>query len=1199
MFQTIEEFNDWILNYGQETTSLFGEFNRLSGQQKAAFIITEEYFEGDQFFPTFAFEHLMAVSNALIPNEDYEDIFIGRKDGKDIRVTFTFDTREINIKEGDGEFINFPQPDLPQTFPLGFTAGDWYGQGVSRRNARIFLSFPLASSEPLQTELVVVPEDIKMTNVYKFNTTDVVTFRAAIWRRGSFCGRRTRAPDRSIIDDLIEGRTCNALFSTSTYRGVTPTFDGPKVFTTKLNSIGQVNQPNIWTPSINNDEFWAQYYHAVIGLCYFQDHTWNPINWINEEITKEEEERKEKEGKYFDNSNNIAFLLYVHFNPIAKLESDFSIQLSKGDINCVIKRCVESCSNEKIIRRLRDYQLKLKDRPANADDLQALAVITSSTFVVKDRLGVERLYGKKGNGEYYSRQIRILSINGHAADIKFSEEPENFDRIIEVDFDPTDMDETIKLIKTADVFYPGPSGVKVVEDGQIILYREKQLMDELRKIQAIYGENLNLSYYGSPFGYESDIWKRDNGFKSTNKNFLQNWKAATNQPIQWQHKEAKELNVFDISQAYPSCPYTLCSDIYEQYGLPDNFNEPIANPSMDILNYNGLTYYEIDINDMSMLAKIMHRCLEKEGIQLFARMNFEIVEFIKLGHIKNIKLLYTVLTGNTKTDIRKIRECNRCYTSAKTQYSSSKEIYERSTPYYIIRNYIGKLVPNEERNPKRIYSNDKYDVMTLSDELGTKLINTFKIDDYTVLEYMNDGENRCQHIYASIMGYTNCAMLRELSKYEWSDIQFIKVDSFGIKRIAEIKTNCPKPTDLDYIKHMNTKTPGSWRMTEVYKPAQVMKDKPMLVLPDITNAKDESIKDLFAGSNFTILHGSAGVGKTYRALELFQNSRVICLCPTHVLKDSSKDKFESKDIKISAMTYHFALLPKMIGGISAAKAFDHARVKVPRNCFIYLPEIGKWPKEHVELLIPFLLGEHGCRIIADGDRYQMMPFGGTNPWHWLDKHATFIEMNEKDWRSKEPILSILKDQLRQHGNYQNIGTLKGMKWNSDMRDLTNGTIINDIWTPDIYTEEQFKNDWKPVPYNTMKEFLDLVHPYDYVYVITRMKRDELNETLLKVFTEKYPTLLIRHIYSNWARSKSGKVVYCKGKSEDKMLRLNLASTYASCQGATAEDIIIDGVTHRPKIWLVNDCLQCAAAENAIYTAVTRAQYLEQVMLVKL
>lgn len=715
---------------------------------------------------------------------------------------------------------------------------------------------------------------------------------------------------------------------------------------------------------------------------------------------------------------------------------------------------------------------------------------------------------------------------------------------------------------------------------------DRHVIRDEKRYSAIEQRALSLEVEGtvlmtSPFSVEVEAWRKMNGFGATPAALAKVWRAANMYPRAYSALDKTPGPSADINSAYESSPLAGARDLFDAYGFPCAEGQIVVkNPPMEILRETGLVVAILDLDRCHPWVQYQVR----SAVGVYTTMRLKV--WLEAGAVRIYGLALAVVARKYWPSLDRPSQARFSPLMGERWVPGEKQPSYNQTKHWG-REAIGRLVPNGEKHQDYVYvSNDPEaaSVIQTLRSMGALVSFSYEkaprkkpkedgallardVDLAAILEDLSDTKmdtgpaqeeedeydglwrigfkteglpkTSCFHAHAYWLDYSAMVIDREVFRHPWGTIVRIATDSITLSEGESFSGQ------VEY----EHETPGKWKKE---KTPELRKYSAPLEreVPDL--AEVEKLAGPYwapiCGSEprMHILEGPPGVGKTYHCLERLAGHKYVVLTPTRKMRK----KFVADGHK--ALTWRWALRPY--------SAFKPEGVRVPRGSLLYLPEIGTWPRDDVETIIPWLLA-NGYRLLADGDREQMRPIKADPPWDWLDgaQDVTIEEFGEKDYRSKTEELAALKTQLRGKTNAEIIQTLR-----------------------------------KAIGATKYGEFLDEWHPGDYVYTCVNTAKDLLTNALGRLHHEKYPDVPVRIVYGEKDRARSGEEEYIGlGDALPEHAQLAYVTTYTSCQGETAAP---DSNGRSPRVWLV-DVRASEFFRGALYTGATRVEYKEQLGLV--
>lgn len=720
------------------------------------------------------------------------------------------------------------------------------------------------------------------------------------------------------------------------------------------------------------------------------------------------------------------------------------------------------------------------------------------------------------------------------------------------------------------VVWPTSDGFIVMCNGEdYVAIRPEGVYTAIKRRAKELGVN-DVALVTSPFGVEVNAWRRDNRFDPTPVALSKLWKAANFYPRPYCASGTKPGPTADINSAYESAPKAGASDLFALYGFPMAEGQIVVkDPPMAVLSETGLVVAVLDLEKCHPWVRYLVK--QPEGVYTTMRLKV----WLDAGAIVINSLRLAVIAKKAFPALTR-PENARYSPSCGERWEVGHEPSYAQTKHWG-REAIGRLVPNGEKHQDYLYVVDDAEAASIIQTLRAKgTLTSFRYEREAVIDKRAEEEklaevlkelaepalvetadderpgmwvvgysdsalpkNACYHAHAYWLDYSAAVVDREVFRHPWGSIVRIATDSITL---AEGYT---------FSEHVvyGHEQPGLWK-EEKYVPREYCEPVPREV-PELGEV--EQLAGAYwaplCGSEprLHVLEGPPGYGKTYHCLQRLAGHRFVVLTPTRKMRK----KFVAAGCK--SYTWRWALRPYA--------SFKPDSVRVPRGSLLYLPEIGTWPREDVETLIPWLL-ENGYRLVADGDREQMRPVRSEPCWPWLDQNPSVsIEwFAEKDHRSKTDELAALKMALRGKTNTQVAQKL---------REAIGGT--------DYY------------------DFLEQWHPRDYVYACVHVARAVLHAEMTRIHREKYADVPVRIVYGEKDKERSGEEEYIPlGTPIPENASLAYTTTYTSCQGETAG---ADETGRLPRVWL-SDARASEFFRGALYTGATRVERIEQLGLLE-
>lgn len=820
-----------------------------------------------------------------------------------------------------------------------------------------------------------------------------------------------------------------------------------------------------------------------------------------------------------------------------------------------------------------------EDGGFRAEQAMEAAKILKLNVVIKDRLGHEMWRSTKPDGTFLYNGVKhgkpvppvvIYDYDGHALEDK-PEPPKSKDLTVSlVDFDPTNYNKLREQFGLLSRVWPRQGGAIVERfmDTSIFVRQRKGYEAVEKRANELGVEDYKM--IASPFGVEFQAWKAKNEFRATPELLSELWRAAALHPVPYCTGQKEAGLTADINSAYEHCPKVGARDLYEHYGMPDADGMiAVKEPPVEILRQTGLVVATLDLEKCH--PWIRHQVKVKRGVFTTMRLH----TWVELGAavIESIEL--AIVARKYYPSLERPEAASWEPPSSCLPYGTP---YEEKNVRHWARPAIGRLVPSQDAGTSVdwLYTTDDAEAAALVHGLkkdgllgGYEYVTSAKAevvtDDYDkllaeiaeVLADLGAGQqgpekekeeaeltrgfhrigmkktgpvkSACYHAYAYYIDYTGIVIDREILKHEWKDIVKVKTDSISL--VKNVKFSEDVVIDA---------APGHWKY-EKYGKQMYSEQEPRTVPALDTIKAGDYWAPLASETPMAILEAPPGYGKTTTCRKNLKDYPHVTLVPTRKMrKQFLKDNEHEK-----VYTWQWALRPR--------KSFVPEAVRIPRGSIVYIVEVGTWDRAWAEEALTWLIEEHKCRIIADGDRKQMPPYDGVSPWRWLDewKHATILGCGDTDYRSKTEELAAFKLELR--------------------ASTTNDQVIGKIA--------------ERVGATSYGAFLEEWHPRDYVYITTNKMRDRFHEDLGRLHAEKYPDAPKRIRYTEASKAKSGEEEFIA--IDDPIpqdAKLAYTTTYSSCQGETA-GVGEDGI--RPRVWLVQHKFRMF--ENAVYVGATRVE----------
>ena len=810
--------------------------------------------------------------------------------------------------------------------------------------------------------------------------------------------------------------------------------------------------------------------------------------------------------------------------------------------NCAIKLMCERYTSVK--KNIEKIQLS-ENGGFGIHQMNQLAKIVRKNVVMKNAFDTQILKSDTS----YKTDVVIYDVDAHAYN-HIVEYPHNTTEVVLMD-NINYNDIKNEYVKNDYFIYGCAEGFALTNGLHSFAIRNPKIFTDIENR----AKELNVENYAllkTPFSVEFKKFKEINDIKNTQ--FAADlWRQSNLNTSPYSKPTNKKTYTADMNSAYES--FKNCH-LYEKYGFPHHeSNRAFINPPIEVLDETGIVVVNVDIQRCH--PWVQHRL----NYQTRAVLPTVIAKFWgdKLA-IKNIEM--GIIAPKYMCELKRPDGAKYNTDGTRSWEHEHENTYKNSKHWF--RQGIGRLIPNDSKN-QNIYVQSHSEAINIIKEAkknGTlktykytrnnpppnnmqpvnvtlsieenymrsnfngnieEYQNMLKNDDgYYTITLTNDEAAGAYHIHAYVLAYCHIQIDREIFEHDFNKVHKVLVDSITLtEQFSDNITNNIMPDTI-----------GKWKY-DVFKYYEYEKPTPNpVIIGDIVAG--EYNKYLASSTpNLTILHAAPGHGKTHTCLNLIRNHKHIILTPTR--KMSKKFKNEG----FSALTRKFALNPY--------GSFDGVNMNLPKNALIYMPEIGFWELEEAKPCIEWLL-RHNYTILADGDRFQMLPVNGSSAWDYFHKYHTVVDFVSEDYRSKDEETKQLKREIR---------------------GLTNSEIIQKIGTKKI---EYLLENW---------------HPNDYIYSTTHEIRQYLHKKLNEIYEEKYNGIPKRYIY-NSKNKLSGEEVYELTQPEG--TELAFCQTYNSCQGDTAE-------LHR-NVYLISDNTT-EFFKNAIYVGATRVQKLSQLHIISL
>ena len=690
----------------------------------------------------------------------------------------------------------------------------------------------------------------------------------------------------------------------------------------------------------------------------------------------------------------------------------------------------------------------------------------------------------------------------------------------------------------------------------------------------------NYRLMGSVFGVECRAWSEQNGFRPT-RFARELWAAGITYETPYCTGGEGGLTA-DLNSAYEACPKVGARDYYERYGMPlaggmVAFRDIPEESMGEALACTGLAVVSLDLEGCHPWVRHIARG-RPEGVYTTMRLQM----WVESGaaRIAHMYLLVVAKKGYPSLDAPEGLLAAPPGGRLRPGHADNSKDW--------VREAIGRLAPGakSQTSMTKYYTTDAPEAASLvhslasmellgeyhyitpareapsTDEDLEALLRDFHAEEpaepaeeaqggFHVIGALQRGlpASACYHVRAYYLDYCGIVVDREVFAHPWEDIVKVKTDSITLAPGKEFSSG---------VVFGDSK--GQWK-AETYEPQDYgtydAKEFPAAEVARVLAASTEYWTPLAGSDPVVVLEAPPGYGKTHKCLEVANalgRKRCTVLVPTRKMRRA----FRRDHPELRVVTWQWALRP------DSRKGFDPAGVysRLGGSQLLYIPEIGTWDSAWVEEVLPWLIGEYDCRVLADGDRRQMPPYEGEKPWAYLEAEHRVIDFStqSRDWRSKEEGLADLKMTLRWcEDNHGAIGVLGGRRG--------------------YHQYERFLAEW---------------HPRDYVYITTHEMRKTVHEDLGAVHARKWPDQPVRVRYGETSPEKSGEEEYIGlGDAIPRGAELAYSLTYSSCQGETAGP---DETGRSPKLWLFYHKVH-ARYENCVYVGATRAEYESQLEVV--
>ena len=420
----------------------------------------------------------------------------------------------------------------------------------------------------------------------------------------------------------------------------------------------------------------------------------------------------------------------------------------------------------------------------------------------------------------------------------------------------------------------------------------------------------------------------------------------------------------------------------------------------------------------------------------------------------------------------------------------------------------------------------------------------------TIVSYIDGESPQYTHLRSSMLAYVSVNLLSMINKVSQFAVR-VATDSFYIsKKHLQL---------LDKLNILNHASWGEWRIKkETILDYSESADVPIKDIYRKTNrilksSSAPSIYDPVSRHKTIYLNGPGGSGKTTRAIELFKNSDMIVLTPTHRLAREMTQR------GTRSCTYHSFFR-------WSGDAWNPDRMGDK-----YIPKIIVWDEictvslDNLRLFLNWLVTKNTA-VVMCGDHGQPPPFVGPSPHEWLKRSVDYYEEITDDHRALDSTLREFKNLIRLQPNKIQCEV---------MRNIISETSLNDFW--------------------------DMWRPNDLIVASRKIVRDTLQQKLYILHKEKFAELPVPLCYRPADTRRQNILVDIPGQTEKRNLVLNdivlvdvnvvdsalsewtlgYAMTIHSSQGLTISDTVV---------WIVDDHI---AWSNLVYLAVSRVRKISQ------
>lgn len=910
--------------------------------------------------------------------------------------------------------------------------------------------------------------------------------------------------------------------------------------------------------------------------------------------------------------------------PMKKPSVDKLNPMRVSTLNCVAERVMEHFKNAARgngLTALRQTKIttwanRVANKGASINDVAELERLLKFPITVASLTG-EQLYKSKYNSRGSS--ITIIDHNSHA----WAESVTVFPRDRVVKYYPGNasisgnmFDCIYEISKTDPVsvwlFRSDEEGVYdqfVRPSGEI--YRTEQLHNEMKKLAEKYrvtnADELLTNCFTVP-GVAAHVARERNSWRPTPKSFLADIQQSC---VEYGHGglwntryDYRDMISVDMAACYPGSflGYGECSEYFTRFGHVTNSMTRVAVngvlPDFDLTGFACVTSFEFakDLHPVCYVWFGRH-FVERRWVPIVLLrymldsrilVSLTVSEAIICYHRQTEVWLPTPIPITLEEVIEDwSRECPETPIDNITKFAP--EILEvrlknnESAAKDLGRRIIGKFTQGGAYDHKRHHSRlimDKTELELVIADAATN--NTFcnREDVFlsdgkklgTVFSYIDGESSQYTHLRSSMLAYVSINLLSMINRFPDVALR-VATDSFYINRkhSALLDSVIMKSADAQSEESQSW---GSWRIKNE-------------MLHGYCESADVTIKDEYRKStnnNFVVaemsstvsllpsvydpvtrhktvyLNGPGGSGKTTRVIELFRNSDMITLTPTHRLAREMRQR------NVNSCTYHSFF--KYNGGTWTPERMGQKYI--PEK--IIWDEIDTVPLDTLKQFLDWLLKKNTA-VIMCGDHGQPPPFTGESPHEWLKTFVDYYEEITDDVRALDATLKEFKTLIRLQPNSVQCEI---------MREMISETSMNDFW-----------ETWKPS---------------DLIVASRKIVRDTLQQRLFQRHREIFPTLPVPLCYrpadtrlqnidvdipGTLAEPRKqnlvlNDIVLVDIDAVERALSMNkspwtlgYAMTIHSSQGLTISDTIV---------WIVDDRIEWS---NLVYLAVSRVRRMSQ------